>query len=75
MFVNSGSEANDVAIQIARAVTGNRGVVITEHAYHGTTAATAALSPEELGPEALESLPWARPSYARSRRRCRWPVR
>jgi len=56
MFVNSGSEANDVAIQIARAVTGNRGVLITEHAYHGTTAATAALSPEELGPEALE--PW-----------------
>ena len=45
MFVNSGSEANDVAIQIARAVTGNRGAVITEHAYHGTTAATAALSP------------------------------
>ena len=56
MFVNSGSEANDVAIQIARAVTGNRGAVITEHAYHGTTAATAALSPEELGPAALE--PW-----------------
>ena len=56
MFVNSGSEANDVAIQIARAVTGNRGGVITEHAYHGTTAATAALSPEELGPAALE--PW-----------------
>ena len=56
MFVNSGSEANDVAIQIARAVTGNRGAVITEHAYHGTTAATAALSPEELGPAVLE--PW-----------------
>ncbi len=37
-------------------MTGNRGVVITEHAYHGTTAATAALSPEELGPDALE--PW-----------------
>ncbi len=56
MFVNSGSEANDVAIQIARAVTGSRGAVISEHAYHGTTAATAALSPEELGPAALE--PW-----------------
>lgn len=56
MFVNSGSEANDVAIQIARAVTGSRGAVITEHAYHGTTAATTALSPEELGPAALE--PW-----------------
>lgn len=49
MFVNSGSEANDVALQIAQAVTGNRGAVVTEHAYHGTTAATAALSPEELG--------------------------
>jgi 4-aminobutyrate aminotransferase-like enzyme/Ser/Thr protein kinase RdoA (MazF antagonist) len=56
MFVNSGSEANDVAIQIARAVTGNVGVVITEHAYHGTTAATAALSPEEFAGRPLE--PW-----------------
>ncbi len=56
MFVNSGSEANDVAIQIARAVTGSRGAVITENAYHGTTAATAALSPEELGEAAIE--PW-----------------
>jgi 4-aminobutyrate aminotransferase-like enzyme len=56
MFVNSGSEANDVAIQVARAVTGSRGAVITEHAYHGTTVATAALSPEELGEAALE--PW-----------------
>lgn len=59
MFVNSGSEANDVAIQIARAVTGNDGVVITEHAYHGTTAATAALSPEEFVGRTLE--PWVAP--------------
>ena len=56
MFVNSGSEANDVAIQIARAVTGNNGVVITEHAYHGTTAVTAALSPEEFAGRPFE--PW-----------------
>jgi 4-aminobutyrate aminotransferase-like enzyme/Ser/Thr protein kinase RdoA (MazF antagonist) len=53
MFVNSGSEANDLACQIARVVTGRQGVVITEHAYHGTTAATAALSPEELGRERI----------------------
>ena len=67
MFVNSGSEANDVAIQIARAVTGNRGAVITEHAYHGTTAATAALSPEELGPGGARALGGAdrRRSHAR----------
>ncbi len=56
MFVNSGSEANDVAFQIARAVTGRRGVIITDHAYHGTTFATSMMSPEELGHDRLE--PW-----------------
>jgi 4-aminobutyrate aminotransferase-like enzyme/Ser/Thr protein kinase RdoA (MazF antagonist) len=47
MFVNSGSEANDLAYQIAGVVTGNRGLITTENAYHGTTFATAAMSPEE----------------------------
>ena len=47
MLVNSGSEANDVAWRIATGVTGNIGAVVTEHAYHGVTAAIAALSPEE----------------------------
>jgi 4-aminobutyrate aminotransferase-like enzyme len=47
MLVNSGSEANDLAWRIARAVTGNAGALVTEHAYHGVTDATAALSPEE----------------------------
>lgn len=49
MFVNSGSEANDLAYQIAGVVTGNRGLITTENAYHGTTFATAAMSPEEYG--------------------------
>lgn len=57
MFVNSGSEANDLAYQIARAVTGRRGVITTEHAYHGTTFATISMSPEEFAPGQLE--PWA----------------
>jgi 4-aminobutyrate aminotransferase-like enzyme len=56
LFVNSGSEANDVAYQIARAVTGAEGVLITDHAYHGTTAVTAAFSPEEHSGHALD--PW-----------------
>ncbi len=56
MFVNSGSEANDLAYQIAAVVTGNRGVVLTEHAYHGCTWATTAMSPEEFGLARLE--PW-----------------
>jgi len=47
MLVNSGSEANDIAWRIATAATGNRGAIVTEHAYHGVTEAIADLSPEE----------------------------
>ena len=46
MFVNSGSEANDLAWRLATSVTGNRGALCTDIAYHGVTEATAALSPE-----------------------------
>jgi 4-aminobutyrate aminotransferase-like enzyme/Ser/Thr protein kinase RdoA (MazF antagonist) len=46
MFVNSGSEANDVAWRLATTFTGNRGALCTDFAYHGVTEATAALSPE-----------------------------
>ncbi len=47
MFVNSGSEANDLAWRLATTVTGGRGGIVTEWAYHGVTAAIADLSPEE----------------------------
>jgi 4-aminobutyrate aminotransferase-like enzyme len=47
MFVNSGSEANDIAWRLATAYTGERGAIVTGHAYHGVTTATIALSPEE----------------------------
>jgi len=46
LLVNSGSEANDWAWRLATAATGNRGALATDHAYHGITEATAALSPE-----------------------------
>ena len=49
MFVNSGSEANDLAWRLATAATGGRGGIVTEHAYHGVTAAVADLSPAEWG--------------------------
>ncbi len=55
-FANSGSEANDLAWRIARTVTGRRGIIVTEHAYHGSTSLTMATSPEELGIENIE--PW-----------------
>src|SRR6185312_15698118 len=47
MLVNSGSEANDIAWRIAAGVTGRRGAIVTNHAYHGVTAGIADLSPEE----------------------------
>jgi 4-aminobutyrate aminotransferase-like enzyme len=49
MFVNSGSEANDVAWRIARAVTGGSGGIATDFAYHGITDAINAVTPEEWG--------------------------
>jgi 4-aminobutyrate aminotransferase-like enzyme len=47
LFVNSGSEANDVAWRIARSATGRPGAIVSEFAYHGVTEATADFSPEE----------------------------
>ncbi len=44
-FFNSGSEANDVAIQMAKEATGRQGVIILNDAYHGITSALRPLSP------------------------------
>lgn len=41
----SGSEANDLALRIAREVTGNPIALITRWAYHGTTSSIAEISP------------------------------
>jgi len=49
MFVNSGSEANDLAWRIARAATGGSGGIATDWAYHGITSAIHDLTPEEWG--------------------------
>jgi 4-aminobutyrate aminotransferase-like enzyme/Ser/Thr protein kinase RdoA (MazF antagonist) len=51
IFVNSGSEANDVAWRIARLATGHAGAAIMAHAYHGVTDAAAALTPGVEGPD------------------------
>ncbi len=40
----TGSEANDVALRMAQAMTGNTGVIATDHTYHGNTAAVSQLS-------------------------------
>ncbi|MEZ5832305.1 MAG: aminotransferase class III-fold pyridoxal phosphate-dependent enzyme [Dongiaceae bacterium] len=46
MFVNSGSEAVDLAIRLAKAYTRHDGALVMEYAYHGWTDAVEALSPE-----------------------------
>ena len=45
MFTCTGSEANDLAIRIARTATGNAGFIVVENAYHGVTASVAEMSP------------------------------
>lgn len=44
VFTCSGSEANDLAVRIARALTGREGVLVTENSYHGNTSVTTDLS-------------------------------
>jgi 4-aminobutyrate aminotransferase-like enzyme/Ser/Thr protein kinase RdoA (MazF antagonist) len=43
-FVNSGSEANELALRLARAHTGSEDVIVLEHAYHGHTTALIDIS-------------------------------
>ncbi|MCP4997684.1 MAG: aspartate aminotransferase family protein [Hyphomicrobiales bacterium] len=40
----TGSEANDIALRMGEAVTGRRGVIATDHTYHGNTTAVSQLS-------------------------------
>ncbi len=47
-FVNSGAEANDVAIKMARMLTGRIGIVSTEHSFHGRTQNTLSVSTSQL---------------------------
>ncbi len=47
IMVNSGSEANDIAWRMATVLTGKRGGIVMEHAYHGITEAISHLSPED----------------------------
>ena len=50
VFTCTGSESNDLAVQVSRAVTGGTGFIITDCAYHGATDVLAGLSPEEGNP-------------------------
>ncbi|MEJ1177667.1 MULTISPECIES: aspartate aminotransferase family protein [unclassified Pseudarthrobacter] len=45
MFTCTGSEANDLAMRVAKYATGNQGIIVTSGAYHGLTAEVASFSP------------------------------
>jgi len=44
-FVNSGSEANELALRLARTATGANDVLVVDGAYHGSTGNCVAMSP------------------------------
>ncbi|MGW8225070.1 MAG: aminotransferase class III-fold pyridoxal phosphate-dependent enzyme [Anaerolineales bacterium] len=55
MFVCTGSEANDLAWQMSKLMSGNDGALITNFSYHGSTTATAQLSTEIIPKNKLPS--------------------
>jgi len=58
-FVNSGSEANELALRLARAHTGRRDVVVLDAAYHGNTSTLIDISPYKFnGPGGEGAAPW-----------------
>lgn len=60
-FVNSGSEANELALRLAAAHTGRAGTVVVDGAYHGNTRALVGLSPYKCeGPGGAGLSPWVR---------------
>jgi len=48
MFCCTGSEANELALRIARSVTGGTGIIVTEFAYHGNTKAIFEISTADM---------------------------
>jgi 4-aminobutyrate aminotransferase-like enzyme/Ser/Thr protein kinase RdoA (MazF antagonist) len=58
-FVNSGSEANELALRLARARTGRRDLVVLDAAYHGNTTTLIDISPYKFnGPGGRGRVPW-----------------
>jgi 4-aminobutyrate aminotransferase-like enzyme/Ser/Thr protein kinase RdoA (MazF antagonist) len=58
-FVNSGSEANELALRLARAHTHQRDVIVLASAYHGNTTTLIDISPYKAdGPGGDGRPPW-----------------
>jgi 4-aminobutyrate aminotransferase-like enzyme len=58
-FVNSGSEANELALRLARAHTRRRNLIVLDAAYHGNTTTLIDISPYKFnGPGGEGAPPW-----------------
>ncbi len=58
-LVSSASEANELALRLARAHTGNRDVIVLEAAYHGNTTSLIDISPyKHAGPGGTGAPDW-----------------
>ena len=56
LFVNSGSEAVEAAIKLARAATGRTGIVYCDHAFHGLSHGALSLNGDEIFRNGFEPL-------------------
>lgn len=61
MFSCTGSEANELALRIARSCSGGEGIVIVDYAYHGNThilaQASMSYGPDDAKPPYIETVP------------------
>jgi 4-aminobutyrate aminotransferase-like enzyme len=58
-FVNSGSEANELALRLARTHTKAQDLIVLDHAYHGNTTTLIEISPyKHNGPGGSSAPPW-----------------
>ena len=56
-FVNSGSEANDLALRLARTYTGQQDVIVIDKAYHGNSTTCTEISPHRIDRPGKPGLP------------------
>ena len=59
MFTCSGTEANELALRVARAISGGQGIIVSDNSYHGNSSILAGLASAFPGGEAF-------PSFARA---------
>lgn len=58
-FVNSATEANELALRLVRTRTGHHDMIVLEHAYHGHSSSLVDLSPYKFnGPGGAGRKPW-----------------